>query len=91
MVSRERERHTVELGRIARNLGAEAQVAEFRRLQASIQNPALRAIFCIPESSTLTRNLSLPAAAEDNLRQVLGFEMDRQTPFKADQVHKVLL
>jgi hypothetical protein len=87
VVSRERERHTVELGRIARNLGAEAQVAEFRRLQASIQNPALRAIFCIPESSTLTRNLSLPAAAEDNLRQVLGFEMDRQTPFKADQVY----
>ena len=87
VVSRERERHTVELGRIARNLGAEAQVAEFRRLQASIQNPALRTIFCIPESSTLTRNLSLPAAAEDNLRQVLGFEMDRQTPFKADQVY----
>jgi general secretion pathway protein L len=29
----------------------------------------------------------LPAAAEDNLRQVLSFEMDRQTPFKADQIY----
>src|SRR5690606_22651989 len=31
--------------------------------------------------------LNLPAAAEENLRQVLAFEMDRQTPFKADQVY----
>jgi general secretion pathway protein L len=35
----------------------------------------------------LRRSISLPAAAEDNLRQVLAFEMDRQTPFKADQVY----
>jgi general secretion pathway protein L len=35
----------------------------------------------------LQRNLSLPAAAEENLRQVLAFEMDRQTPFKADQIY----
>lgn len=87
VVSREREQRLTELGRIARNLGADAQAAEFNRLRAGIQNPALRTIFCIPESSTLTRNLTLPAAAEDNLRQVLGFEMDRQTPFKADQVY----
>ena len=34
-----------------------------------------------------TLSTSLPIAAEDNLRQVLAFEMDRQTPFKADQVY----
>ena len=34
----------------------------------------------------LERHLSLPLAAEDNLAQVLAFEMDRQTPFKPDQV-----
>jgi general secretion pathway protein L len=35
----------------------------------------------------LSRTLTLPLAAEDNLRQVLGFELDRQTPFRSDQVY----
>lgn len=33
-----------------------------------------------------TRSVSLPQAAADNLRQVLRFEMDRLTPFAADDV-----
>lgn len=39
-----------------------------------------------PEKVMLKR-LTLPLAAEENLGQVLEFEMDRQTPFKADQVY----
>lgn len=35
----------------------------------------------------LVREVSLPLAAEGNLREVLGFEMDRQTPFRASAVH----
>ena len=35
----------------------------------------------------LTRTLKLPLAAEENLTQVVGFEMDRLTPFKSDQVY----
>jgi general secretion pathway protein L len=35
----------------------------------------------------LVREVSLPMAAEANLRQVLTFEMDRQTPFRASAVH----
>jgi general secretion pathway protein L len=35
----------------------------------------------------LNRELSLPLAAESNLKQVLQFEMDRQTPFKASDVY----
>ena len=31
--------------------------------------------------------VDLPAAAEENLRQVLAFEMDRLTPFAAEAVH----
>lgn len=76
-----------EYARIRRDLPAEAQVAEFRRLREAIDDPMVRAVFCIPAERVLTRTLSLPAAAEDNLRQVLSFEMDRQTPFKADQVY----
>jgi len=34
----------------------------------------------------LRRTLRLPLAARDNLRQVLRFEMDRHTPFTAEQV-----
>ncbi len=32
------------------------------------------------------RQIQLPLAAEENLRQVLGFEMQRKTPFRAEQV-----
>lgn len=35
----------------------------------------------------LVRDVSLPAAAESNLRDVLTFEMDRQTPFRASAVY----
>jgi general secretion pathway protein L len=34
----------------------------------------------------LRRRLTLPVAAAANLRQVVAYEMDRQTPFSADQV-----
>ena len=35
----------------------------------------------------LVKRLQLPLAAEENLREVLGFEMQRQTPFRAEQVY----
>ena len=35
----------------------------------------------------LSREVSLPLATESNLAQVLSFEMDRQTPFKASAVY----
>jgi len=35
----------------------------------------------------LVRQVTLPMAAEQNLRQVLTFEMDRQTPFRAAAVY----
>lgn len=87
LVLREREKTVSEFGRIAATATAEEQTGEFRAIRARIENPGLRIILCVPESSVLTRSLTLPAAAEDNLRQVLTFEMDRQTPFKADQVY----
>lgn len=37
--------------------------------------------------SVLSREVSLPLAAEANLSQVLAFEMDRQTPFRASAVY----
>ena len=87
IVWRERADHASEYARIARTLPSEAQGAEFQRLRAVIDDPSVRTIFVIPAERVLQRTLSLPAAAEDNLRQVLAFEMDRQTPFKADQIY----
>lgn len=41
----------------------------------------------LAEGQALRKSIKLPQAAEENLGQVLAFEMDRLTPFKADQVY----
>jgi general secretion pathway protein L len=41
----------------------------------------------LDKRAVLNKDIKLPAAAEPNLAQVLGFEMDRQTPFKASGVY----
>jgi general secretion pathway protein L len=87
IVWRERGDRASEYARVSRSLPPEAQGAEFQRLRAAIDDPGVRTVLCIPSERVLQRNLVLPAAAEDNLRQVLSFEMDRQTPFKADQIY----
>ena len=40
----------------------------------------------LPASVALRRQIALPAAAAERLRDVVGFEIDRQTPFTADAV-----
>ena len=47
----------------------------------------LRVALLLPPAQVLRRSLSLPLAARDNLHQVVGFEMDRQTPFGVAQVY----
>ena len=64
---------------------AAARAAVAQALDRGEEAPAV--IFGLPPARVLRRQLTLPAAAEENLRQVLGFELDRQTPFKADQVY----
>jgi general secretion pathway protein L len=41
----------------------------------------------LDQGSVLSKEIKLPLAAEPNLAQVLAFEMDRQTPFKASNVY----
>ena len=41
----------------------------------------------LDEEAVLSKEIMLPAAAESNLLQVLTFEMDRQTPFRAQEVY----
>ena len=42
-----------------------------------------RARLSLAHHEALVRRVSMPAATEENLRQVLAFEMDRLTPFRA--------
>ncbi len=44
-------------------------------------------ILALPPDKVLQRTITLPIATEENLREVLSFEMDRHTPFAADQVY----
>ena len=65
--------------------------AEATPLQLSAEDKAHQhareLLLCLPRDKVLTRSLTLPLAAEENLREVLSFEMDRQTPFTAEQVY----
>lgn len=74
------------LASIDRSRSAEEQRLALADARNQFEDPQLRMLLCLPRSRVLLRQLRLPAAAENNLPQVLGFEMDRQTPFKADQV-----
>ena len=46
-----------------------------------------RARLALAHREVLLRRISMPAATEENLGQVIGFEMDRLTPFKAEDVY----
>ncbi|WP_438383803.1 PilN domain-containing protein [Asaia sp. BMEF1] len=43
-----------------------------------------RLILVLPDTQIMQRSVTLPLAAENDLRTVLGFEMDRLTPFPAE-------
>ena len=41
----------------------------------------------IPARQSLSKQIKLPAAAAENMTEVVGYEMNRLTPFDADQVY----
>ena len=51
-------------------------------------NPGRDQIYlCLPQEQTIVQEVLLPLAAQDNLRQVLEYEIERQLPFKRDEVY----
>jgi general secretion pathway protein L len=48
-----------------------------------IRRGAAEIILRLPAAQVLRRRVELPLAAAENLREVLGFELDRLTPFKS--------
>lgn len=67
-------------------LGAEASATAtlLSLLPAAVRD--LPRWLLLPASVALRRQLTLPAAASERLRDVVGFEIDRQTPFGKDDV-----
>ncbi|MES9945461.1 MAG: PilN domain-containing protein [Candidatus Thiodiazotropha sp.] len=50
-------------------------------------NSASEIRLCLETKKYLFKKVTLPIETEENLREVLAFEMDRQTPFSVDQVY----
>jgi len=63
------------------------QQAELSAALRGVDREDLRLALLLPTSAVLRRTLALPLAARDNLRRVMAFEMDRQTPFNLAQVY----
>jgi general secretion pathway protein L len=64
-------------------LAIDAADAEDEDIPREVQQTLL----LLPDDKVLAKRVSLPAAAEENLREVLGFEMDLHTPFEASEVY----
>jgi general secretion pathway protein L len=47
----------------------------------------VRLVIALPPSQVLRKSVTLPAAVEENLHQTLAYDLDRHTPFKADEVY----
>ena len=45
-----------------------------------------RVVVALPPDQVLRKTINLPAAVEDNLAQVLAYDLDRHTPFKPEEV-----
>ena len=48
---------------------------------------AVKVVIALPRSQVLRKQLTLPAAVEENLKEALAYDLDRHTPFHADQLY----
>jgi general secretion pathway protein L len=76
---------TTRVGRYALGPNASPPPELSAQMEAAGETGAV--VLCLPADKVLTRTLKLPLATEENLREVLAFQMDRQTPFTIEQVY----
>jgi general secretion pathway protein L len=58
---------------------------EMRSWLSDFATGELRCVVLLPDHEVLRKAVVLPEAAAGNLREVIGFELDRYTPFTEDQ------
>lgn len=75
-----------ELGSLPLSAGEEPRHALRAFIRELHQRPD-RVELHLPPGRFIAREVSLPLAAEGNLRDAIGFQIDRLTPFTADQVN----
>ena len=76
-----------ELGRIDTSLREPApRRGAMATLTRTLGRGRTNATIRLPQDKILQKSVRLPLATEENLREVLGFEMDRHTPFKSGEV-----
>ena len=56
-------------------------------IQSNSQYSDAKIVLRVPENLSIIQDVFLPAAAEDNLHQVMSYELDRYTPFHKEQVY----
>ena len=78
-----------QIGRIDfKDIASDQRKGSVQRYLNQIANgKTFRLYLCLPSVRMLRKQLRLPIAAEENIRQTLAFELDRQTPFKPDQLY----
>ena len=77
-----------EIGRVRSDpLDTATQASTVAGLVKKVNLRKVDVVLRLPASQALRKTLNLPLAAEENLRQVLAFEMDRQTPFSSEEVY----
>ena len=62
-------------------------IASAAAVRDEMPHDVQQTILLLPAARVLSRSLTLPLAAEENLREVLGFEIDQHTPFPEDMVY----
>jgi general secretion pathway protein L len=75
-----------ELARWSSQLDATSQQVALTDALRGVDAEDLRMALCLDGANVLRPHLNLPLAARDNLAQIGAFEMDRQTPFRVEQV-----
>lgn len=75
-------------GRATEELGALDAISPDRmaRLTRAVARLRLRVVLAVPRSEIITRRVTLPIKAEAELDAVLGFEIDRLTPFSVEDL-----
>ncbi len=79
--------HADALVRIDTRMGASLIREALLQAAQETASEDLHLLLCLPRGDVLRRRLLLPEAALERLNDVVAFEMDRQTPFRAADVY----
>ena len=82
LLRRVKGRRNVELGALT-----DLKRRRLRNIAAEVRRGDLTVAFAAPSEGVVNRRVKLPLAAEENLDGVVGYELDRLTPFRAEELY----